>query len=401
MSWPIGFLGDLCQINIGRTPSRSVPAYWEGGNNPWLSISDMGTSKAVSSTKEGITDAAIRECNMRPVQAGTVLFSFKLSIGKLGIAAATLFTNEAIASLPILDRTLLCEDYLFHALQQVSGRLVGDRAAMGITLNKASLAQIGIPLPPLEEQRRIAAIMDKANEILNLRRKSVERIESLANSMFLEMFGNPFSTGSSHLHVPFREMTERITYGFTSPMIHEDSGIPILTAKNIRDGFIDLDNIHYARQDEFDALTSKCKPSPGDILITKDGSIGRCAIVPAGGAFCINQSVALVMPDRSRVTPEYVSAYIRCAPVQQRIQRMGKGNALKHLQITELADFPSVIPLLEDQKRFADLMATVNQKIDKSKSGVAEAEKMIQSLCFSLFESSCEKRQDRSEEPDS
>jgi restriction endonuclease S subunit len=80
---------------------------------------------------------------------------------------------------------------------------------------------------------------------------------------------------------------------------------------------------------------------------------------------------------------------------------MGKGNALKHLQITELAEFPSVIPPLEDQKRFADLMATVNQKIDKSKSGVAEAEKMTQSLCFSLFKSSCERRQGRSEEPDS
>ena len=80
---------------------------------------------------------------------------------------------------------------------------------------------------------------------------------------------------------------------------------------------------------------------------------------------------------------------------------MGKGNALKHLQITELAEFPSVIPPLEDQKRFADLMATVNQKIDKNKSGVAEAEKMTQSLCFSLFESSYERRQDRNEEPDS
>ena len=172
-------------------------------------------------------------------------------------------------------------------------------------------------------------------------------------------------------------MTERITHGFTSPMAHEDSGILILTAKSIKNGFIDLGNVHYARRDEFDALTSKCKPYPGDMLITKDGSIGRCAIAPADGPLCINQSVALVISDRSRVTPAYVSDDICFAPVQQRIQRMGKGNALKHLQITELADFA------------------------KSKSGVAEAEKMIQSLCFSLFESSCERRQDRSEEPDS
>jgi type I restriction enzyme S subunit len=187
MSWPVASLGELCQINIGRTPSRSVPAYWDGGRNPWLSISDMGRAKEISKTKEGITDAAINECNMRPVQPGTVLFSFKLSIGKLGIAAVPLFTNEAIASLPILDRSLLCEDYLFHALQQVSGRLVGDRAAMGITLNKASLAQIEIPLPPLEEQRRIAAILDKVNQLDKNRLRAVRNIEALKESLFNEV----------------------------------------------------------------------------------------------------------------------------------------------------------------------------------------------------------------------
>jgi type I restriction enzyme S subunit len=130
---------------------------------------------------------------MRPVQAGTVLFSFKLSIGKLGIAAAYLFTSAAIASLPILDRTLLCEDYLFHALQQISGRLVGDRAAMGTTLNKASLAQIEIPLPPLEEQRRIASILDKAHQVKELGGQRDLQINQLELGLFLESFGNPIT----------------------------------------------------------------------------------------------------------------------------------------------------------------------------------------------------------------
>jgi type I restriction enzyme S subunit len=261
------------------------------------------------------------------------------------------------------------------------------------------LENVMIPLPPLEEQRRIAAILDKANNVLSLCRKSLTTIESLTNSVFLAMFGSPFSMVSGRSHLPFRDMTERITYGFTSPMAHMDSGIPILTAKNIQDGFIDLENVHYARQDEFDALTSKCKPAPGDILITKDGSIGRCAIAPPEGPLCINQSVALVIPDRSRVVPEYVSAYVRCAPVQQRIQQMGKGNALKHLQITELAEFPSVIPPLADQMRFAELMAAIDRKSEKSKVGIIEAEKLARSLCFGIFDRTFGDHCERGEEP--
>jgi hypothetical protein len=73
---------------------------------------------------------------------------------------------------------------------------------------------------------------------------------------------------------------------------------------------------------------------------------------------------------------------------------MGKGNALKHLQITELAEFPSVIPPLEEQRKFADLMALVNQKTEKSKVGVSEAEKMTRALCFRLFEQSCDEDHD-------
>jgi type I restriction enzyme S subunit len=330
----------------------------------------------------------------------TLLIGCRGSCGSVHITEPFSYANGNAMALDDLNEEWIEIKYLYHYLLHRGFRDVITGTSQPQIIQQ-HLRQVEIPLPPLEEQQRTAAILDKANEILSLRRKSLEKIEFLTDSIFLEMFGNPFSADSGFSHVPFSQMTERITYGFTSPMAHEDAGIPILTAKNIQNGFIDLGNVHYARQDEFDALTSKCKPVPGDILITKDGSIGRCAITPAGGPLCINQSVALVMPDRSRVAPEYVSAYIRCAPVQQRIQQMGKGNALKHLQITELAEFPSVIPPLAEQMRFAYLMATIGRKSEKSKAGVSEAEKLTRSLCFSLFERTFDEHCDRREGLDS
>ncbi|WP_216906181.1 restriction endonuclease subunit S [Synechococcus sp. CCY 0621] len=391
MSWPTVAIGEIaCLLRNGMSIKQSPGA----GGLPITRIETIA-SGSFNFSRCGYAGLETKDCSGWLLEEGDILISHINSLAHLGKCA--IYEEEAreiVHGMNLLnlrvDQRVALPRYILHALRnrrfvaQIS--TIAKKSVNQASFNISTFKELEIPLPPLKEQHRIAAILDKANKILSLRRKSLERIEFLANSIFLDMFGNPFSTDSSRSHVPFSQMTKRITYGFTSPMTHEDAGIPILTAKNIQNGFIDLYNVHYARQDEFDALTSKCKPAPGDILITKDGSIGRCAIAPAGGPLCINQSVALVIPDRSRVAPEYVSAYIRCAPVQQRIQQMGKGNALKHLQITELSEFPSVIPPLKDQMRFADLMAAIGRKSEKSKAGVFEAEKMNRSLCFSLFE---------------
>jgi type I restriction enzyme, S subunit len=160
MSWPSENLGNLCEIKIGRTPSRACDDYW-GGSHPWSSISDMGGAKYLQRTKESITDFAIEQCNMRKIEPGTVIFSFKLSIGKVSIVKIPLCTNEAIAALPIKQPSRLSRDYLYHALRLVAGR---NRAAKGETLNKGSLALIKIPLPPMIEQLRIASALDSIED---------------------------------------------------------------------------------------------------------------------------------------------------------------------------------------------------------------------------------------------
>lgn len=96
----------------------------------------MGQGLLLDTTKEEITELAVRETKIKLVPKGTVLFSFKLSIGKIGIAQRDIYTNEAIAALPILDREILCEDFLIYALSRIDAGRNTDRAVMGATLNK-------------------------------------------------------------------------------------------------------------------------------------------------------------------------------------------------------------------------------------------------------------------------
>ena len=139
--WRQQSLGELCEINIGRTPARETPSYW-GPGFPWLSIADMNQGREMCVTKETVTSEAVGDCNLRPVDPGTVLLSFKLSVGKVGIAGVPLFTNEAIAALPIRMSDHLSRDYLYWAMRSVDFYAGTDRAAKGLTLNKAKLTEI-------------------------------------------------------------------------------------------------------------------------------------------------------------------------------------------------------------------------------------------------------------------
>ena len=114
--WKRGCLGDLCSIEIGGTPSRGVAAYWDSArdtSNVWVSIRDM-RQRFITESAEQISGLGVKKSNVKLQQPGTVLLSFKLSIGRVAIAAVPLFTNEAIAG---LSPTGLTRDFLFQGLQ--------------------------------------------------------------------------------------------------------------------------------------------------------------------------------------------------------------------------------------------------------------------------------------------
>lgn len=178
-------LGELCDISIGRTPPRKEPDLW-GQGSPWLSIADMNQGKVIRHTKEQITAAG--SSKGRVVRPGTVLLSFKLSIGKVARAGMPLFTNEAIAALPILDEGVLDPQYLMRALESMDLASGSNRAAMGGTLNKAKLSQVAVPVPRLDEQRRIAEILDHADGLRSRRRQMLAHLDHLTQSIFHEMF---------------------------------------------------------------------------------------------------------------------------------------------------------------------------------------------------------------------
>jgi type I restriction enzyme S subunit len=159
--WTSARLEQLCRPAIGRTPSREIARFW-GRGTPWMTIGDM-KAKHIRSTREQVTEAGARDLAL--IEPGTLLMSFKLSIGRTGFAGVPLFTNEAVCALRDLRGD---PDYLYYQLPRTDFSLYGKLAVKGYTLNSASLRSIVVPTPELDEQRAIGATLSDLDRDLEL-----------------------------------------------------------------------------------------------------------------------------------------------------------------------------------------------------------------------------------------
>lgn len=167
-------INKIAKMGIGKTPDRKNNNYW-GTGYKWLSIGDM-RSKNILNTKEEITQLAIEGCNMKIVPKGTLVMSFKLTLGKVAILDEDMYTNEAICNFNI-NKNIINRDYLYYYLDFIDVSKFGSRATKGITLNKETLSGIVIKYPGLDEQNKIAETLISADKEIELLEKELEALK--------------------------------------------------------------------------------------------------------------------------------------------------------------------------------------------------------------------------------
>ena len=199
-NWQTKKLGEICNIEIGKTPSRSNKKFWDlerETKNVWLSIRDLSDAqdKVIFDSKEYISDKGTEKSKI--VKSGALLVSFKLTLGRLAFAGRDLYTNEAIASLQIKNENEICKEYLYQCLSYFDWDKAteGDIKVKGRTLNKAKLKKIDINFPPLPEQKRIVKILDEVFEKIGKAKenagKNLKNSKELFESYLQSVFANP------------------------------------------------------------------------------------------------------------------------------------------------------------------------------------------------------------------
>lgn len=189
--WPIVSIKDCARVVGGATPKSGAAEYWDG-DIPWITPKDLSdlNGKYISDTPRKITASGLRSCSSELLPANSVLFSSRAPIGHVAINAVPMATNQGFKSFipsPKLDASFLFWWLKCHRAQL---ELLGNGATFK-EVSKAVVERIEIPLPPLDEQKRIAAILDQADELRRKRERAVNRLKKLGQAIFFVMFGDP------------------------------------------------------------------------------------------------------------------------------------------------------------------------------------------------------------------
>jgi len=179
-------LGDIASINIGGTPRRDNIEYYNG-DNLWVSIRELNNN-IIYDTNEKLTDLGVKNSNVKLLPINTILFAFKLSIGKIGIAGVPLYTNEAIAGINTNDDNIVINKYLYYYLYNTDFKNLASGILGNVgSLNKKILEELEIHIPVLEVQSQIVEYLDMIYEkIVKLNNEKIENIKKL-NKQYLNM----------------------------------------------------------------------------------------------------------------------------------------------------------------------------------------------------------------------
>ena len=185
-------LADLCDIKIGRTPPRKEPQWFNTGlisDYTWVSIKDLGEcNKYIDFSSETISLVGQEKFNIPVVKAGTIIMSFKLTVGRLAIVKKNLLTNEAIAQLPIKDPSKVDRDFLYYYLLTYPWNILGSTSSIATAINSKMIKQMEVELPDILIQRKIANILSIVDEKININHAINNNLEQQAQAIFQSWF---------------------------------------------------------------------------------------------------------------------------------------------------------------------------------------------------------------------
>ena len=380
--WEKSEICTLCKINIGKTPSRENTSYWKNGTHDWMTISDL-SEKYICNTKEKITHEAVSECRMQAIPANTVVMSFKLSLGKVGITRKSMFSNEAIASFSIIDKNKLCENFLYYALRTLQFENA-DRAAKGVTLNKSKLNHLVIPVPPLKVQHQIANELDTVSELLSLQERQLDDLDQLAQSVFYEMFGDPVTNPLGWVTEPLDKHADILAgYPFDSSQ-YSQSGIKICGGLIIMPDRIAWENANYWHSS--DGL-EKYLLSENDIVLAMDRpwiSTGlKIGQISQGDlpALLIQRTARIRAID---INPSFIKYMINSRKFE--LHCKVTETTVPHISIKDIKNFHIFIPPFELQNKFAEIVTKIESQKSLVKQSIDETQRLFDSLMSKYFD---------------
>ena len=379
--WGAEHFGQLVNYALGRTPPRNDVRYWKDGTYPWVSISDMEPYGSVTSTSEKVTALAFEKVfRGQLVPEGSLLMSFKLTIGRIARLGMPALHNEAIISFRPQHKKVN-EDYLAYYLSQINYADYQDKAIKGHTLNKGKIDALEIALPPVAEQQRIAQVLSTVQAAIEqqerLIRTTTELKQALMQKLFTEGLRGEAQKETEIGAVPESwevstigaeaNVTKLAGYEYTKHVKYTDEGeIIAIRGVNLKDGKLDLIDVKRIWRSVSEGLP-RSQLHPGDVLLSYVGTVGSVALVEEAGKYHLAPNVAKLTPkDRKRLLPEFLLAYLRTDIGRADLFRSVSQTSQPVISMARIRSLNLPLPEVDEQAAIFSTLAAVDQKLDNA-----------------------------------
>ena len=379
MSWPMVSIESVAKVITGKTPPKADPNCF-GGNIPFITPSELTDSDYLLKPETTLTEKGLATTKLIP--KNSILVCCIGSLGKMAIADLPVATNQQINSV-IFDDDKIYYRFGFYALKLLKNDLkkIAPSTTVAI-INKSRFSELKIPCPPLEEQKRIATILDKADGIHKKREQAIKLADDFLRAKFLEMFGTPANNIHRFPKGTIRDLVDSVNYG-TSAKASIDSGeYPILRMGNItyqgRWDFTDLKYLDLSVKEKDKFLVKE-----GDLLFNRTNSkelVGKTAVYEEDRPMAFAGYLIRVRPN-SIGNNYYISGYLNSIHGKITLMNMCKSIVgMANINAQELQNIEILIP----PKHLQDEYEIIYKKIKKGLSIYDKSAMQLQLLASNL-----------------
>ena len=387
LGWAKARLDECAEIVAGATPSTSVDSYW-GGDVCWATPKDMSELEDayISDTPRKLTRAGLENCAATVLPSGSVLFSSRAPIGHVAVNTVPMATNQGFKSfVPKPERVVAKFLYWWLRTNRTYLESLGNGATFK-EVSKAIVSRIEISLPPLAEQRRIAEVLDRAEALRAKRSKALAQLDSLTQSLFLDLFGDPISNPKGFPKRKVSEVVSRLTNGFVGPTrdIYHETGVPYLLARHVKANRLKFDGKTFVSE-TFNRKHSKSILKAGDVLLVQSGHVGESAVVPIEHEGHNCHAMIVITPRPELLTGHFLSQLFSTEALRRAFGGIETGITLAHLNCRDVRELSIPIPPISLQREFACRVTAVEKLKTAHRASLAELDALFATLQHRAF----------------
>lgn len=386
--WKKVKIKDFTKVLSGGTPKSSVEEYYSSGEIGWITPSDLTkyNGQFISKGKKNITGLGLEKSSAKLLPPGTVLFSSRAPIGHVVIAEKELTTNQGFKN--ILPSPMHDPKYLYWYLKSIKSEI--EFRASGTTFKEISgtaMGEIEILLPPLKEQKKIVAVLDKAQALIAKRKEVILNLDKLVRSVFLDMFGDPVINPKKINKVKLDELGDWKSGG-TPPRKKDEyykGDVPWYSSGELNNTYISksIECISHKAIDETSAKLIK----PGSLLLGMYDTAALKSSISTQECSC-NQAIAFSKLNEELVSTLFVYYVIQLG--KDHYKRQQRGVRQKNLNLTMIREIEVILPPLGIQQEFVDLVEKIEQQKLTMQKSLVILENIFQSLLRRAFQGELE-----------